>query len=315
MARPLAVTRYRASTRDGVGREAGVVVGPRDYARVRHLARWYCLTSRHLAALESDYWSWHPDNPNLAHLSIEEKSAILDTLTLRVRRRLHKLARIESSYGDGPLVESFVGGDLKTIYYSATRHGGRAADTPWDNIGRVNGFSIHHAILGAEVGIQLMGTLGATPALIFSQRELDSGHSASGDPLPQSYRSNFLRRGGEVTQKAPDLVASSSTGDAFIAIEIENDQNRSLDVYKQKLSAYEENTSIVATWYVCQHEATARRVRTAAEEFPGANVRVLGVRDLGNGLREADIQGLLIPEESRYEYFTTLAADLQKVAR
>ncbi|BDZ52428.1 hypothetical protein GCM10025867_46690 (plasmid) [Frondihabitans sucicola] len=295
-------------------RSEGIDIDATDLARVRALARWYCLTPRHLIALEEPYHSWHPDAATAGTLSVEERSRLIGRRAEAARRRLGKMARVEAVGGDGPLVVGNLTLDRQLIY-SATRFGGRAADTSWDNLGPINLYSIEHALLGAEVGIQLQGLMGTTGARVFSQRELDTGHDASGEDLPQKYRSGFLRRGGEVTEKAPDLVLSTSSGDKYIAVEVERDTNRPMDVYKAKLSAYEGNLDIAATWYVCEHPATAKRVLRAAEEFPGANVRVMLLRDLGNGLREADIQYLHLPEHERASQLQLIAEDLQKVAR
>lgn len=307
-------TRVPVISRNGERTDRGLDLREIDLARVRTLARWYCLTPKHLAALEMDYRSWHPDAAAGGDDTPEARARLLDRKAESLRRRLGRMVRVEATSTDGPLVAVNLSLERQACF-AATKFGGRVVDTPWDNLGPINLHSIQHALLGAEIGIQLHGLMGATPALIFSQRELDTGHAANGEDLPQKYRSGFVRRGGDVVEKAPDLVLSTSTGDKFIAIEVERDTNRPMDVYKAKLAAYEGNLDITATWYVCENPTTARRVLRAAESFPGANVRVMLPRDLGNGLREADMQYLHLPEHERATQLHLIAEDLQKVAR
>lgn len=305
-------TRIPIQRRTGEITDEGIEVGPRDLARVRQLARWYCLTPRHIAALERNVTEWHPDSPALSGQTPEERARVLARAGETIRRRLAKLARIESGYGAGPLVTGITSRDLQTVIYGPTALGGRVADTPWSKIGPLAAFYVNHALLGAEVGIQLTTVTQGQPLRIFSQRELDTGHSADGEDLPINYASSFHKKGDAVDKK-PDLVLSSNRGTQFIAIEIEIDKNRPLETYSEKLSAYEQNPAITAVWYVCPHEATQKRVERAAANYPMANVRVIPVRDLGNGLREADIQYRSLPEHEGHARKQALATDIQQI--
>ena len=305
-------TRIPIQRRNGEITDEGIEIGARDLARVRHLARWYCLSPKHLAALERELSDWHPDSPRLRDIDPSERARLLVRPGESIRRRLAKMARIDSGYGEGPLVTGVTSRDLRTVIYAPTALGGRVADTPWPKIGPVGAFYINHALLGAEVGIQLTALTAGHPVRIFSQRELDTGHSADGEDLPINYGSSLQRKNDSVDKK-PDLVLSSNAGTRFIAIEIENDKNRPMEVYSQKLAAYEQNPNISATWYVCSHEATQRRVERAAAQHPLANVRVIPVRDLGNGLREADIQYTSLPTEVAQPKTKTLTADIGDV--
>lgn len=313
MPRPPAPTRLPLLTRDGERRTQGIDIRESDLARVRLLARWYCLTTKQIAAFETAPAEWHPMYPAVAQLSPEERARRLSKPAESARRRLAKLARIEKGYGDGPLV-AVTYHDAFTPVYSATRRGGQVADTPWDAIGEVSWNNIAHATLAANVGLQLEAMLADAPGwAVYTQRELDTGHAANGDDLPNQYRSTFQGRNGETTQKNPDLVLSKGDGSKYVAIEIERDRNRPMSVYRSKLQAYEQNPDILAVWYVCEHSATANRVAEAAKDYPGANVRVLSVIDLGNGITEADIRYTQFPEEQQTYFAGLIGNDIQQV--
>ena len=136
---------------------------------------------------------------------------------------------------------------------------------------------------------------------------------ANGDDLPIDCTSPYNGAAGTIF-KIPDLAIIARDGCSYIAIEIECDLNRPLETYRTKLEAYEQDPTVAAVWYICETERTAKRVRAAAANYPGANVRILAVRDLGLGLREADMRYSTDPNTLTAEKKTALLkADIQRL--
>ncbi|MDY7529951.1 MULTISPECIES: hypothetical protein [unclassified Cryobacterium] len=287
MGRSPAPTRMSRPTRTGERREAGIDITDGDLDRVRMLARWYCMTSVQIAAMENPVRSWHPDVARGNEDTAAGLQAFLEAKAGRVYRRLLKVAAIKNGVSDGPLVVQ-TPIEYRQRVWSATAFGARIADTPWRSIGPVSWFNAHHALLAADIAIQFSGIV---PLPLLSQRELTTGHFANGDDLPLYFNSKYDGKEGQVS-KVPDLAILAKDGRSYIAIEIECDLNRALGTYRSKLEAYGRDEKVSAVWYVCEKPRTANRVLTAAADYPGSNVRVMGVRDLDLGLREADMRYL-----------------------
>lgn len=295
-------------TRNGEKREVGIDVVDSDLARVQMLARWYCMTSIQIAAMETPIRSWHPDMARGDEETAAGLRAFLEGKAHRIHRRLRKVAAIKPGISDGPLVIQKPIEYGKSVW-SATAFGARIADTPWRSIGPVSWFNAHHALLAADVAIQFTALV---PLPLLSQRELTTGHFANGDDLPLDFNSKYEGKEGRVS-KVPDLAILSKDGRSYIAIEIECDLNRALGTYRSKLEAYERDEKVSAVWYVCEKPRTANRVLTAATDYPGSNVRVMGVRDLNLGLREADLRYLTETDRDLAKTKTALlSTDIQK---
>lgn len=227
------------------------------------LARWYSLSPEHIARDEVDERIWNPDlNPNP---TAEDRDAF-GKGTYAVRRRLSKLASIEES---GTHIGPLVGGgrfDYNASTWFATPHGATALGIPWRLKSTINPQFVRHAWFAADVGLQLE-RIGHH---VLSERELATGVMVNGDDVALDINSSYVNRNtGTVTNKKPDIAVLNTQQDRFIAVEVENDKDRSLSTYTEKLKAYDANTAISAVWYLCSSQTTANRVGSAASNLFG----------------------------------------------
>lgn len=248
-------------------RRAGVVITDDDKRRVAMLARWYSLSPRHIARDETDEYHWNPDlNPDLS----DEDERIFSGRVRAVRRRLATLARIEESGTHiGPLV---AGGrfDYSNSTWFATQYGATAIGLPWRLKSSINPQFVRHAWFAADVGMQIE-RLGYP---VLSERELSTGVTVDGTELTLDLNSSYVNTNtGSRTNKKPDLAVLDTQQKKFIAIEVENDTDRSLATYTEKLKAYDANPKVAAVWYLCSSQATANRVGSAATNLFGDSGR------------------------------------------
>lgn len=265
------------------GKKAGVLVTEDDKRRVAMLARWYSLSPEHLARQEVDEKHWNPDiNPNLG----EEDRKALNSKVYAVKRRLARLAHIEEA---GTHIGPLVGGgrfDYNNSTWFATQYGATAVGLPWKLRSTINPQFVRHAWFAADVGLQIE----KFGVQVLSERELSTGVTVDGESIDRDLNSSYVNRStGVSTNKKPDLAVVSRTNNQFIAVEVENDKNRSMNTYTEKLRAYDANTNVRAVWYLCSSEATANRIGQAAESVFGEaafplRIRIINGRDGWMGL-------------------------------
>lgn len=261
------------------GRRVGIAITEDDKRRVSMLARWYSLSPQHIARAELDERIWNPDlNPN----PTDEDRADFGKRVYAVRRRLSKLASIEEA---GTHVGPLVGGgrfDYNASTWFATQYGATALKLPWRLKSSINPQFVRHAWFAADAGLQIE-RLGFT---VLSERELATGVMVDGEEVPLDLNSAFVNKStGAMTNKKPDVAVLNTQMDRFIAVEVENDTDRSLNTYIEKLKAYDSNTDVHAVWYLCSSQATANRVGNAATTVFGKGgsfplrIRVIEGRD------------------------------------
>lgn len=248
------------------------------------LARWYSLSPQHIAREELDERIWNPDlNPNP---TVEDNEAF-GKRTYAVRRRLSKLAGIEEA---GTHIGPLVGGgrfDYNASTWFATQYGATALGLPWRLKSTINPQFVRHAWFAADVGLQIE----RAGFHVLSERELSTGTTIDGEDIGIDLNSPFVNKNtGAMTNKKPDVAVLNTNRDHFIAVEVENDKDRSLNTYAEKLRAYESNPAVFAIWYLCSSQATANRVGNAASsvfgkgsEFP-LRIRVIEGRDEWMGI-------------------------------
>lgn len=249
------------------GREFGVTITETDIARLAALGRWYTLSSDHLARAELDPEEWHQVAPNASGtVTGKDAPTVLQKRSRAISERFAKLARIiESGSRSGPLVDGFRFDEKRATWF-ATPYGATEAELPWNIRSSVNPQFVRHAWFAADVGMQLE-RLGH---IVHSEREVSSGTARDGLDIETRFASEYTNNAtGRTVKKKPDVVVASPFDDRFIAIEVENDKNRSLSTYTEKLAAYQRNTDVAAVWYVCSSPATANRVGTAANSLFG----------------------------------------------
>lgn len=238
------------------GDRRGVRITDRDIDRIRLLGRWYTLSPAHLARREQDPAIWHPDHPNsVTPAAAEQWARAVDN----VRHRLTRLKQITSDPARkiGPFVGADIGNNSKTTWF-ATPIGATAAALPWTLRHTINPLSTAHAWMAADIGMPLEA-LGLT---VVSEREITTGVNHRGDPLPNSLASLHFTKNGSQVRKIPDLAILGPNG--HIAIEVERETSRNLNVYRDKLAAYERNPTVAAVWYICARQSIANRVGNAA---------------------------------------------------
>lgn len=248
-------------------RQIGIWPGPRDATMLKFLARWYCGTASQVARSINPVSEW----------------ADLDRITLAARRRLSELSAVIPGVGVGPLAGRALG-PTHTVWH-ATRRGGEFAGMPWTVDNSISPHLSMHALMAVDVGLQLeTAGLGYR---VLSQREVVRGVDINGDQVPSGMRSeSSAGRWAE-----PDLVvlAAPHTGsDRFLAVEVERTASRSLKVYRDKLTAYDENPAVAGVLYACASEAIAARVRAAATEVFSSRTFPLSVRFRRDSLRAAN---------------------------
>lgn len=265
-------TRPRAATRaqSDRGREYGVMITSTDIERLALLARWYCLTPAQLAHAEMPITDWHPDYRPDGHPSDDYTRRLVG-----IKARLAKLARIieHAPAHVGPLARSVLvdpalAKQPTTRYetaWHATRYGATAAGVPWEIRPTISPHNAAHAILAADIGLQLE----ATGVRVLSEREIVTGLDRHGDQITAPLTSSHTSPGGRVTDKRPDLAVLHADNTGYIAIEIERQTSRSIRLYIDKITAYIANPHIHAIWYLCASDTTARRVSAAAIEVLG----------------------------------------------
>lgn len=266
------------------GRRVGIAITEDDRRRVAMLARWYSLSPQHIAREELDERIWNPDlNP---HPTDEDRDAF-GKRVYAVRRRLSKLSSIEEA---GTHIGPIVGGgrfDYNASTWFATQYAATALELPWRLKASINPQFVRHAWFAADVGLQIE-RLGYT---VLSERELATGVTVDGNTIPLDVNSPFVNKNtGAMTNKKPDVAVLNTQMDNFIAIEVENDKDRSLNTYAEKLKAYDANTDVTAVWYLCSSQATANRVGNAASSVFGRGgafplrIRVIEGRDEWMGI-------------------------------
>jgi hypothetical protein len=244
------------------GRAQGFEYSPRDLERLRFIARWYCVSPKHIIRREQPLELWHP----LVHLNQGDNTTrerLLETRTKNVRERMGFMSRIAPHPPVGIMPV-----DPHTNSYYATRIGA-AMVTPWEDIQPAVWQNFAHAFMAADIGMHLE----RAGFSVYSEREIGTGRTATGDIIEHDLASDFRGgQGGRAIQKRPDLVVPSRTSLNYIAVEIERDENRPLRVYRDKLQAYQGNPNITKVWY-CYREGTntGHRVLTAAQELFGDN--------------------------------------------
>ena len=266
------------------GKKTGVVVTEDDKRRITMLARWYSLSPEHIARDELDEHIWNPDlNPT----PTDEDQSAFASKVYAVKRRLARLARIEES---GTHIGPLVGGgrfDYNDSTWFATQYGSTAASLPWKLRSSINPQFVRHAWFAADVGLQVQ-RLGHS---VLSERELSTGVTAESEDVLLNMNSAFVNTNtGVKTNKKPDVAVLSSEQDKYIAIEVENDKNRPLNTYAEKLTAYDANTDVSAIWYLCSSQTTANRVGQVASNLFGKGggfplrIRVIEERDGWRGI-------------------------------
>lgn len=266
------------------GRRVGIAVTEDDKRRVAMLARWYSLSPQHIARDELDERIWNPDlNPN----PTDEDREAFAKKSYAVRRRLSKLSSVEEV---GTQIGPLVGGgrfDYNASTWFATQYGSSMTELPWKLRSTINPQQVRHAWFAADVGMQIE-RLGYP---VLSERELSTGVRVDRTEIEMDLNSTFVnRRTGVATNKKPDVAVLNSSHNQFIAIEVENDKNRSQTTYVEKLKAYDANTDVAAVWYLCSSQATANRVGSAATatfgngaSFP-IRIRIIEGRDEWMGI-------------------------------
>lgn len=249
------------------GRQYGIVTTPLDRTRITMLGRWYCLSANHIARAETNPESL--TNPHLNYTGPDTPTRDYASRLRGVKERFGKLVRVQENSGNhtGPLVGSALVDDGKVAWY-ATRYGMTAASAPWRIKSTINPQFAAHAWMAADVGLQLE-QLGHR---VLSEREMGTKTDEHGNQIDTNFDSEYVTSTGSQITKKPDVAVLAPNERNFIAVEVERDKDRPASVYVDKLKAYEGNANIVAVWYVCGSEVTARRVATAAE-------RVFGERD------------------------------------
>lgn len=271
------------------GRNVGLMITDRDEWVLRELVRWYALQSAQLVRRLwiEDKRAWHPLFG--AEACTFDKGGAFHKEALKQSLRLGRLARINESATSSvaPVVASTRYGDGIVAWW-ATPAGARqvglnrrrAGEHGWVNRPSINPLSARHAFAAADIGTQLE-TYGWTVA---AERELRRGLLVDGTEMSaefySAYRSTNKTRD---VMKSPDLAIMSANFDRYIAIEVERESDRPINVYAEKLRAYQLNTCIDAVWYVCMDDTTATRVKRAAE-------RVFGERPMRVRVRVADQQ-------------------------
>lgn len=266
------------------GRKVGIAITEDDKRRVAMLARWYSLSPQHIARDELDERIWNPDlNP---HPTDEDRDAYAKR-AYAVRRRLSKLSSVEEQ---GTHVGPLVGGgrfDYNASTWFATQYGASMTELPWKLRSTINPQQVRHAWFAADVGMQIE-RLGYH---VLSERELSTGVRVDRTEIEMDLNSTFVNtRTGVATNKKPDVAVLNTARDRFIAIEVENDKNRSQTTYVEKLKAYDANTEVAAVWYLCSSQATANRVGNAATSIFGRGasfplrIRVIEGRDEWMGI-------------------------------
>lgn len=268
------------------GRKVGIAITEDDKRRVAMLARWYSLSPQHIARSELDERIWNPDlNP---HPSDEDQEAYAKQ-SLAVRRRLSKLSSVEEQ---GTHIGPLVGGgrfDYNASTWFATQYGASMTELPWRLRPTINPQQVRHAWFAADVGMQIE-RLGYH---VLSERELSTGVRVDRSDIELDLNSPYVNpRTGVVTNKKPDVAVLNTDRDRFIAIEVENDKNRSQTTYIEKLKAYDANPNVAAVWYLCSSQATANRVGTAATKTFGKGasfplrIRIIEGRDEWMGIED-----------------------------
>lgn len=247
------------------GKRTGVRITEDDMRRVAMLARWYSLSPEHIARDELDERIWNPDlNPN----PTEEDQTAFASKVYAIKRRLARLARIEESgTHTGPLVG---GGrfDYSDSTWFTTQYGASTTGLPWKLRSTINPQQVRHAWFAADVGMQIE-RLGY---YVLSERELSTNVTAGNEEIDLDLNSEFVNSNtGVVTNKKPDVAVLNGDHTKFIAVEVENDKNRSRSTYVEKLKAYDANTKVHAVWYLCSSLATANRVGAAASSIFGTD--------------------------------------------
>lgn len=245
------------------GTEYGVAITPRDRERLIALGRWYTLNTSHLARMELAPLLWHPDHTQLpSSASLQEYDARL----YAIKRRFARLGRIQEQPGNqtGPLIGA-MRSEIRKASYFLTRYGSTLVGSPWQGRPSINPDSIEHAWLAADIGLQLE----RARLKVLSERELTTGVDWLHTPIDHSYESHYETSEGRRVTKKPDLVIPAPTGDDYIAVEVERGRRWRVAAYTEKLRAYRDNTSIRAIWFVCENDATADRVGSAAERVFG----------------------------------------------
>lgn len=246
------------------GRTTGVLVTETDQKRISMLARWYSLSPEHIARAELDEYLWNPDlNP---YLGDTERVAFASRV-YAVKRRLARLARVEEV---GPVSGPLVGGgrfDFNDSTWFATAYGVTAAELPWRLRPEINPQFVRHAWFAADAGLQIE----RAGFSVLSERELATGVRVNGDEVGFDLNSQYVNPNtGAITNKKPDVAVLSRTSERFVAVEVENDKNRSMRVYMDKLKAYDANPNVAAVWYLCSSQATGNRVGQAANKVFGS---------------------------------------------
>lgn len=266
------------------GRVAGLALTDTDTERLTMLARWYSLSPEHIARSETDESIWNPDlNPNLTDADHD----LFRRRAYAVRRRLSKLSSVEESgTHSGPLVG---GGrfDYNDTTWFATPYAVTAVGLPWRLKPSINPQFVRHSWFAADVGLQVE-RLGHT---VVSERELATGTMASGEDIGMDLNSPYTNaRTGVTTKKKPDVAVLNPERTKFIAVEVENDTDRTMNTYVEKLKAYDHNAAVSAVWYVCSSQTTANRVGQAATKVfggPGSfplRIRVVETRNRWQGI-------------------------------
>ncbi len=267
-----------------VGRsdDVGVAVTPVDVRRLAHLGRWYALGVDHLARIELEPDLWDPD---VAGLARGEQTEAFARHAYAIRRRLSRLSRIGENpqAGLGPLVDGAIGNTGLTAWF-ATRYGATAAGLPWRGRATINPASVGHAWLAADIGhqIETAGRASGHDYRVVSEVEMLSV-DRFGDQVVHPVESTYTTASGAKVGKRPDLAVLAPDGPGLIAVEVERRQNRPLAVYQEKLTAYRDNPSVKAVWYVCSSETVRQRVTRAANKvlLPGFPLRLMVVRNNG----------------------------------
>lgn len=285
---------HRATTDNGI--EFGVHITEQDRERLMKLIRWYTLSAEHIARSELPVEDWFP-----APIGPGNRE-LYDSKVLAVKRRFAKLARIEEvGVMMGPLLEGRMFAAWKSTYY-LTRYGMTHSGAPWAVKPNINPAYVAHAWVAADVGMQLERE-GFT---VYSEREASTLTTYRGEEITTPIESWHIAPNGTKTSKKPDLVIPSPDRRTFIAVEIENDRNRALSVYKDKLKAYDNNPAMKGVWYLCDNQTTYERVEAAAIDLFGDRPFPLRLRVLshqpGFGIENfRDDRGLLDDLRGLYE--------------
>ena len=250
------------------GRETGISPTPTDAKRIALLSRWYSLSAEQITRFElGDFNGVMPKDSD----TFRKKN-------YAVKRRLAKLVRVQENPGNhtGPLVGSTYSNSRKIVWYP-TRYGTTLASVPWRVRPEINPHFADHAMMAADVGMQVE----ALGYHVYSERELASGTDRYGEEITINMESYYIARSGQQTGKKPDVAVVSRDERSFIAIEVERDTDRTTTTYVEKLKAYEDNPAVHAVWYVCESEATANRVATAADQVFGTRNFNLKIKVIG----------------------------------